>query len=413
MDLEQNVILPTITTPEQSSLQQSNAIQAPGPNQAPAPPSSMPALRSQPLFFMIGVVPTPPEPDILCSICTEVLAEDVVQIVKCAHSFHTVCLLGWLQSSTGKHDRRCPSCRQVLYESTPSLPTRLAREARFRRAPARLPLEPTDPPHALLPRPERPRLYLITGPLRREEASPPPHAPPSLRRPARRPLAPANSRAPHATGLQVAINRAPLADIPSQHSANVAPSSSGVTAVSHQPSGEQPVPTTNHAIDNAFGVRIVPGQGGSHDDSPRSSLHVGGRQCIRTNLGARTPLSEEQRNDPQYTRLVGDQGGWTELQEPRGNAVLQVAAQAAQDLRTGPELSERDVISDEAAARADDEELEMIQRVVQREMAEYRAVCLAPIFKFAEEMLEVLNVWKNRREDEEDVFEDAVEHHEV
>jgi hypothetical protein len=81
---------------------------------------------------MTGVVPTRAQPKGSdCSICTEHLADDVVQIVgACNHIFHTVCLLTWL-SGNQRQNRTCPNCRCELYAAT-----------------ARQPLNPGRPVHS-------------------------------------------------------------------------------------------------------------------------------------------------------------------------------------------------------------------------------------------------------------------------
>jgi hypothetical protein len=88
----------------------------------------------------------------------------------------------------------------------------------------------------------------------------------------------------------------------------------------HEPAGlsprERSTPNDIQPVDHLFGVEIAPTQGDSQDDGSHSTLFTGGRRYIRTRLGARTPLTEEQRNDPHYTRLFGNQGGWTEVQRP-------------------------------------------------------------------------------------------------
>ncbi|KAF1945938.1 hypothetical protein EJ02DRAFT_419025 [Clathrospora elynae] len=88
------------------------------PNATPAP--SMPALRSQAEFFLTGVIPVAAQlAGSNCTICTEHLAEDVVQMAGCLHYFHTVCILAWLQGNEDMN-RTCPNCRHTLYEATPA-----------------------------------------------------------------------------------------------------------------------------------------------------------------------------------------------------------------------------------------------------------------------------------------------------
>ncbi|CAO2651965.1 Nn.00g002480.m01.CDS01 [Neocucurbitaria sp. VM-36] len=95
---------------------------APGSNQlrsdAQNPTHNMPALRSQAEFFMTGVVPVGAQPSQDCSICTEPLDEDVVQMVPCTHSFHCLCILTWLQGFDHQN-RTCPNCRCEFYEASP------------------------------------------------------------------------------------------------------------------------------------------------------------------------------------------------------------------------------------------------------------------------------------------------------
>lgn len=80
------------------------------------PAVSMPALRSQGEFFMVGVVPVSAQPEGSdCSIRTEHLVRDVVQLAgACGHTFHTVCLVAWL-SITAPQNRTCLNCRCELY----------------------------------------------------------------------------------------------------------------------------------------------------------------------------------------------------------------------------------------------------------------------------------------------------------
>lgn len=80
------------------------------------PAVSMPALRSQGELFMVGVVPVSAQPEGSdCSICTEHLVRDVVQLAgACGHTFHTVCLVAWL-SITARQNRTSPNCRCELY----------------------------------------------------------------------------------------------------------------------------------------------------------------------------------------------------------------------------------------------------------------------------------------------------------
>jgi hypothetical protein len=99
-----------------------NAIQQ--PDQAR---SYMPSLRSQPEFYMTGVIAvnttTEPLPDNAeCTICLERLSDDVVKFRACGHMFHTVCVQSWFDQSaprTGKKRGTCPNCRHELYEPDP------------------------------------------------------------------------------------------------------------------------------------------------------------------------------------------------------------------------------------------------------------------------------------------------------
>jgi hypothetical protein len=86
---------------------------------APAhPPTNMSALRSQAEFFMTGVLPIAAPPDSECSICMEKLSADVVKMVACKHVYHCVCILAWFNGDE-KQNRRCPNCREELYEAAP------------------------------------------------------------------------------------------------------------------------------------------------------------------------------------------------------------------------------------------------------------------------------------------------------
>ncbi|KAF3039248.1 hypothetical protein E8E11_004082 [Didymella keratinophila] len=82
-------------------------------------PTSQPPLRSQAEFLMTGVLPVPDQPKRPCSICVENLTEDVVQMARCRHTFHTTCVLRWFQSRAERRGA-CPNCREELFD--PALP---------------------------------------------------------------------------------------------------------------------------------------------------------------------------------------------------------------------------------------------------------------------------------------------------
>lgn len=67
---------------------------------------------------MTGVLPIDAPPDSECSICMETLSQDVVKMVTCKHVYHCVCILAWFNGN-GKQHRRCPNCREVLYDAAP------------------------------------------------------------------------------------------------------------------------------------------------------------------------------------------------------------------------------------------------------------------------------------------------------
>jgi hypothetical protein len=79
------------------------------------PHSTTPALRSQLEFFITGMAPVVSAPDSDCSICTESLMDDVVQILACQHNYHANCALAWF-SSDARRSNSCPNCRRSLYE---------------------------------------------------------------------------------------------------------------------------------------------------------------------------------------------------------------------------------------------------------------------------------------------------------
>ncbi|KAI4952534.1 hypothetical protein J4E91_003006 [Alternaria rosae] len=89
--------------------------------------SYMPTLRSQPEFYMTGVIAVgttaEPLPDNAeCTICLEPLSDDVVKFHACGHMFHTVCVQSWFDQSaprTGVKRGTCPNCRHELYEPDP------------------------------------------------------------------------------------------------------------------------------------------------------------------------------------------------------------------------------------------------------------------------------------------------------
>jgi len=128
----------------------------PEPAETPRPKSHMPTLRSQPEFYMTGViaVDTTAEPlpeNAECTICLEPLSDDVVKFHACGHMFHTVCVQSWFDQSaprTGGKRGTCPNCRHELYEPDPQ----------FRRSHAQRTLR-AEPAHSHMPAPPR----LTTG----------------------------------------------------------------------------------------------------------------------------------------------------------------------------------------------------------------------------------------------------------
>ncbi|KAH7385922.1 hypothetical protein BKA66DRAFT_569242 [Pyrenochaeta sp. MPI-SDFR-AT-0127] len=78
-----------------------------------------PALRPQAEFFMRGVVPVVAQsPGENCTICSEPLDDDVVQVLACLHCFHCICIATWLQGNENQN-RTCPNCRRELYDAPP------------------------------------------------------------------------------------------------------------------------------------------------------------------------------------------------------------------------------------------------------------------------------------------------------
>lgn len=67
---------------------------------------------------MNGIQPIYPLPEENCSICADALEENVVDIIMCQHSFHTMCLLTWLSATDGTRNRACPNCRVCLFDQT-------------------------------------------------------------------------------------------------------------------------------------------------------------------------------------------------------------------------------------------------------------------------------------------------------
>jgi len=89
--------------------------------EAQTSPSTAP-LRPRLEFLMVGITPVIAVLDGECTVCTEPLTYDVVKFIKCGHVYHCVCILAWLQGS-GTANRKCPVCRDVLFEAEPpSLP---------------------------------------------------------------------------------------------------------------------------------------------------------------------------------------------------------------------------------------------------------------------------------------------------
>jgi hypothetical protein len=82
----------------------------------PKPTNRYPALPSRGEFFMTGIQPMYPLPDENCSICADSLEENVVEIIMCQHSFHTMCILTWLSATDGMRNRACPNCRICLFD---------------------------------------------------------------------------------------------------------------------------------------------------------------------------------------------------------------------------------------------------------------------------------------------------------
>ncbi|KAH5517138.1 hypothetical protein HBI52_103150 [Parastagonospora nodorum] len=82
----------------------------------PKPTNRYRALPSRGEFFMTGVQPIYPLPDENCSICADALEENVVEIIMCQHSFHTMCILTWLSATDGMRNRACPNCRICLFD---------------------------------------------------------------------------------------------------------------------------------------------------------------------------------------------------------------------------------------------------------------------------------------------------------
>ncbi|KAF2024630.1 hypothetical protein EK21DRAFT_93945 [Setomelanomma holmii] len=71
-------------------------------------------LRPRDEFLMTGVLPVTALSEDACTICTDKLAKDVVQLEKCGHHFHCVCILKWLKGDD-EQNRKCPNCREELY----------------------------------------------------------------------------------------------------------------------------------------------------------------------------------------------------------------------------------------------------------------------------------------------------------
>jgi hypothetical protein len=71
-------------------------------------PNKTSALRSRPELYITGMSPIDPTPDAECSICTEALEADVVQIAVCQHAFHCRCIVVWLEGNE-RGNRTCPN----------------------------------------------------------------------------------------------------------------------------------------------------------------------------------------------------------------------------------------------------------------------------------------------------------------
>jgi len=99
----------------------------PEPVQTTRAKRHMPTLRSQPEFYMTGVIAVDPTAEGLpdnaeCTICLEPLSYDVVKFHACGHMFHVVCVQSWFDQSaprTGVKRGTCPNCRHQLYEPDP------------------------------------------------------------------------------------------------------------------------------------------------------------------------------------------------------------------------------------------------------------------------------------------------------
>jgi len=102
-------------------------ILSPEPLQTTQARSCMPTLRSQPEFYMTGVIAVDTTTESLpdnaeCTICLEPLSDDVVKFHACGHMFHIVCVQSWFDQSaprTGVKRGTCPNCRHELYEPDP------------------------------------------------------------------------------------------------------------------------------------------------------------------------------------------------------------------------------------------------------------------------------------------------------
>ncbi|KAH7385926.1 hypothetical protein BKA66DRAFT_569246 [Pyrenochaeta sp. MPI-SDFR-AT-0127] len=87
------------------------------------PSGKMPPLRSQGEFYMTAIsrISTNVESSPVhtnCTICLHPLAEDVVKLDVCGHTFHCVCILTWFDENAPRQGRKrgtCPNCRQELY----------------------------------------------------------------------------------------------------------------------------------------------------------------------------------------------------------------------------------------------------------------------------------------------------------
>ena len=50
----------------------------------------------------------------MCSICSDVLADQQLVTLPCCHAFHDACLVQWLDSNLGQSNWNCPTCRHAV-----------------------------------------------------------------------------------------------------------------------------------------------------------------------------------------------------------------------------------------------------------------------------------------------------------